>query len=91
MSQSLANPLDSTGARTGLHRSISRLPAQLQGVDSKSILRKIELGNFQSSTKLEALLEELHIMQVCGVGFNIAGQSLWLHWCSMRGVCYLIR
>jgi hypothetical protein len=37
---------------------------QLYGVDKKSILHKVELPNFQSSTKLEALMEELHAMQV---------------------------
>jgi hypothetical protein len=37
---------------------------QLYGVDKKSILHKVELPSFQSSTKLEALMEELHLMQV---------------------------
>jgi len=36
---------------------------QLQGLDRKSILHRIQLENFQTSTKLEALLEELHSMQ----------------------------
>merc|ERR1712146_803745 len=30
--------------------------------DSKSILNRIDLDNFQSSTKLEALIQELHKM-----------------------------
>ena len=33
------------------------------GGKRKGILSKIELGRFQSSTKIEALLEELHNMQ----------------------------
>jgi len=36
---------------------------QLQGLDRKSILHRIQLENFQTSTKLEALLEELHLMR----------------------------
>jgi len=37
---------------------------QLQGVDKKSILNKVDLPNFKSSTKLEALVEELEKMKV---------------------------
>lgn len=38
--------------------------SQLQGVDKKSILNKVDLSNFKSSTKLEALVEELEKMKV---------------------------
>ncbi|EWM25491.1 snf2 super family [Nannochloropsis gaditana] len=36
---------------------------KLQGLDRKSILHRIQLENFQTSTKLEALLEELYLMR----------------------------
>ncbi len=55
---------------------------KLQGLDRKSILHRIQLENFQSSTKLEALLEELHVMQARdpsakAIVFSQVGQ-LWM-------------
>jgi hypothetical protein len=47
-----------------LENGCSRSSCQVQGIDRKSILHKIGLRDFQSSTKLEALVEELTLMQV---------------------------
>lgn len=70
-------------ARCGLMTCLSAL--QLYGVDKKSILHKVELPNFQSSTKLEALMEELHLMQVPG------GHRTALHLHSTVDACLCFR
>lgn len=54
---------------------------KLQGLDRKSILHRIQLENFQSSTKLEALLEELNVMQVGTCVCGREGVRCLPDWC----------
>ncbi len=56
----------------------------------KSILNRVDLGLFQSSTKMEALMQELHVMQSADLGAKAIVFSQFVNMLDVSGdVCFI--